>query len=373
MIVAGETSGDLHGASFLRALRELAPGVQAIGVGGPRLRAAGLECLFPAEELAIMGLPSWRDLRKVLSVFKRLVQALRDSPPHLLVLIDFPEFNLLLARFAKRYGIPVFYYISPQVWAWRRRRVRTIRRVVDCMAVILPFEEDFYREHGVRVHFVGHPLLDVVKPCLARETLDRLLGLEPQRPILGIFPGSRLPEVQRLLPAFVKAYSLLKEKLPEFQGVVVRAEGLPEGPFHLPAPDLKVVSGYQYEIMRHAVAVLLASGTVALEAAIVGVPMVVAYKVSRLTYLLGRYLVRVPYISLVNLIAQRPLVPELIQEQATPENLAQALEPFLTDEAENRRLRRELQEIKRRLGSPGASWRVAELALNFAREKMSTA
>lgn len=371
VMVAGESSGDMHGAAFLRALRELAPGVQVTGIGGPRLRAAGLECLYPAEELSLVGLPSGQDLRRVLSAFRRLLSFLREQPPHLLVLIDFPEFNLFLARFAKRYQIPIFYYISPQVWAWRRGRVRLIRRVVDCMAVILPFEEEFYRKHGVEVHFVGHPLLDVVRPHLARQTLEKLLGLEPQKPILGLFPGSRRGEVQRLLPVFVETFLRLKERHPALQGVVVKAEGLPEGLFQTSAPGLKFVSGYAYEVMNHAQAVLLASGTVTLEAAIVGVPMVVAYKVSPLTYFLGKHLIRVPYVSLVNLIAGKPLVPEFLQKEASPEKLAQALEPLLSREEENQRLRAELKKIKQSLGSPGASWRVAELALRFARARLT--
>ncbi len=356
----------------MRALRELAPGLQATGIGGPRLRAAGLECLFPAEDLAVVGLPGWRELRTILSVFKRLVRLLKEQPPHLLVLIDFPEFNLWLARFAKRYRVPVFYYIAPQVWAWREGRVKLIRRVVDCLAVILPFEVEFFKRHGVRAHFVGHPLLDVVKPCLSRETLFRLLGLRTDSPLLGLFPGSRRREVESLLPLFVETYLRLKKEQPALQAVVVQAEGLPDHFFHLHAPDLRVVKGYQYEIMQHARAVLLASGTVTLEAAIVGVPMVVAYKVPKLTYFLARHLVKVPYVSLVNLLAGRPVVPELLQEEATPEKLAEALKPLL-EERRNQEIRKSLTDVSRLLGSPGACWRAAELALDFLRQRLSRA
>jgi len=370
LIVTGESSGDLHGASFLRALRELAPGLQAQGIGGPKLRAAGLECLFPAEDLGVVGLPSLKELRVIFSVFERLRRLLKEHPPHLLVLIDFPEFNLWLARFAKRYGVPVFYYIGPQVWAWREGRVKLIRRVVDCLAVILPFEVEFYERHGIRAHFVGHPLLDVVKPCLARETFFHLLGLAEERPLLGIFPGSRRKEVETLLPLFLETYRRLKEKDPSLQAVVVQAEGLSDHLFHVHAPDLRVVKGYQYEVMQHARAVLLASGTVTLEAAIVGVPMVVAYKVPKLTYLLAKHLVRVPYVSLVNLLAGRRVVPELLQEEAQAENLAQALKPFLYDEDQNRQVRSVLKDLARLLGPPGACWRAAELALNFLRQTL---
>jgi len=370
LIVTGESSGDLHGASFLRALRELAPGLHAAGIGGPKLRAAGLECLFPAEDLALVGLPGFRELKTTLSVFRRLLKVIKERPPHLLVLIDFPEFNLWLARFAKRYGVPIFYYIAPQVWAWREGRVKLIRRVVDCLAVILPFEVEFYRRHGIEAHFVGHPLLDVVKPCLSRETFFRLIDLRAEKPLIGLFPGSRRREVETLLPVFVETYQRLKGEIPSLQAVVVQAEGLPEHLFHVHGPDLRVVKGYQYEVMQHAEAVLLASGTVTLEAAIVGVPMVVAYKMPRFSFWLARHLVKVPYVSLVNILAGRRLVPELLQDEAEPSRLAEALKPFLTDKDIAAETRRALNDLSHLLGPPGACWRAAELALNFLRRTL---
>ncbi len=368
LMVAGEASGDIHGASFLRALRELHPGIHVAGVGGPRLRAAGLECLFPAESLSVVGFPTRDQIKTIFSAFKRLLNILKYQRPHLLILIDFPEFNLFLARFAKRYGVPVFYYISPQIWAWREGRVKLVKRVVDKMAVILPFEVDFYRRHGFEVEFVGHPLLDVVRPCLSRETFFNLSGLEATKPLIGLFPGSRPGEVQRHLPLFLEAFSLLKRRFRDLQGVVVRAEGLPEDfPLPVSTPDLKVIKGYQYEVMQHAEAVLLASGTVTLEAAIVGVPMVVAYRLPKLSFCLARFLVKVPYVSLVNLLAGEALVPELLQDQATPESLAKALETYLVDPKRAQELRHRLGEIKKSLGTPGAAWRAAELALTLLR------
>jgi len=363
LLIAGEASGDLHGAAFLRALRELVPGVYAQGIGGARLRAAGLECLFPAEALSIMGLPSWRDLRTVWAAFRKVLKILRNSPPALLVLIDFPDFNLWLARFAKRYGVPVFYYISPQVWAWRRRRVQTIKKVVDTMAVVLPFEVEFYARHGIEVHYVGHPLLDVVKPALSRETFCKLAGLDPSRPLMGFFPGSRPKEISSLLPLFEETLNLLKRTHPALQGVFVQAESIPELP--LKSTQAKIVKGYQYEVMAQAEAVLLASGTVTLEAAIVGTPMVVAYKMGRFSFWLAKRLVKVPYVSLVNLVANDALVPELLQKEATPENLASHLSRYLDDPLYARRIRERLAEVKKKLGPPGAAWRAAELAARY--------
>ncbi len=367
-MVAGEASGDIHGASFLRALRELHPGIHVAGVGGPRLRAAGLECLFPAESLSVVGFPNRDQIKTILSAFRRLLNILKYQRPHLLILIDFPEFNLFLARFAKRYGVPVFYYISPQIWAWREGRVKLIKRVVDKMAVILPFEVEFYRRHGFEVEFVGHPLLDVVRPCLSRETFFNLSGLETSKPLIGLFPGSRPGEIHRHLPLFLEAFCLLKKRFHDLQGVVVRAEGLPEDlPFPASPLGLKVIKGYQYEVMQHAEAVLLASGTVTLEAAIVGVPMVVAYRLPKLSFCLAKFLVKVPYVSLVNLLAGEELVPELLQDKATPENLAKALEKYLVDKNKAQKLRQRLGEIKKSLGAPGAAWRAAELALTLLR------
>ncbi len=368
LIVTGEASGDIHGALFLRALRELHPGIYAAGVGGPRLRAAGLECVFPAEYISVVGFPTREQIKNILGAFRRLLNILKSQPPHLLVLIDFPEFNLLLARFAKRYGIRVFYYISPQVWAWRQRRVKLIKRVVDRMAVILPFEVEFYKHYGLDVHFVGHPLLDVVRPSLSRETFFNLIRLDLNRPLIGIFPGSRPGEVTKHLSIFLETFSLLKTRFPLVQGVIVRAETLPEDfQFPIHSSDLKLVKGYQYDVMQHAEAVLLASGTVTLEAAIVGVPMVVAYRLPKLSFLLARLLVKVPYVSLVNLLAGKRIVPELLQDEATPESLSKALGQYLADKKAAANLRKHLIKIRKELGAPGAAWRAAELALDLIR------
>ena len=367
-IVAGEASGDLHGAAFIRAIRDLCPGTQVVGIGGERMVQAGCEVFFHASRLAVVGLAEvFPRLRDIVWAFRKMRSYLKDSRPDLLVLIDFPEFNLLLARVAKKYGIPVFYYISPQVWAWRQGRVKTIARVVDLMAVVLPFEEEFYRRHGVRVHYVGHPLLDLVKVHLCRETFLKVVGLPPDCRLLALLPGSRLHEVERLLPAFVGAYERLRSEINGLQALCVRA---PEVPMELYAPafaaGVKVIDCYAYETMAAAEVALLASGTVTLEAAIVGVPMVIAYRLSPLTYFLARRLVKVPYIGLVNLVAGEKVAPELIQGEATAKRLAEEALQILLDEDRARRIRARLAEIKNSLGPGQAAYQAANLALNLA-------
>ncbi len=372
LIVAGEESGDLYGAELLRKVREIMPGLIFYGIGGRRMRAAGLECLFPAEPLSVVGIPSLSQLRILKQAWERLKTFLIENRPRMAVLIDFPGFNLRLAKVCHKLGIPVFYYIAPQVWAWHRRRIRVLRNCVNLLAVVLPFEKPFFEKEGLRVEFVGHPLVDLVRPPLSRETFCEIVGLSPERPILGLFPGSREAEVRRLLPIFLKAYSLLKEEFPDLQGVVVKASGLGESPLWETARrKVKVLEGYQHEVLRQSEAAILASGTVTLEAALLETPMVAAYRLSRLSFFLAKRLVRVPYITLPNLILNEPVVPELLQEDAEPYKLAATLREYLSDPEKKARTREKLRRVKELLGGPGASWRVADLLVSFFRSTLS--
>jgi len=243
---------------------------------------------------------------------------------------------------------------------------------VDLLAVILPFEKEFFEKEGVRVEFVGHPLVELVRPSLSRETFCELVGLSPLHPILGLFPGSRESEVQRLLPVFLATYEILKREHPRLQGVMVKAQGLSEGPLWEEArKKVKVLVGYQYEVLRQATAALLVSGTVTLEAAILETPMVAAYRLSRLSFFLAKRLVRVPYITLPNLILNEPVVPEILQDEARPEKLAEVLRPYLFETRFREETRRKLKQVKQRLGGPGASWRVAYLLAGFLRSTLS--
>jgi lipid-A-disaccharide synthase len=363
-IVAGEASGDQHGAKLVAALRRRDPGLSFAGIGGAALRAAGVRLLADAGELAVVGLT---EVLAKLPVLWRALGAmrahLRESRPDLLILVDFPDFNFRVAAEARRRGIPVLYYISPQIWAWRSGRVRRLRRLVDHMAVILPFEVGFYRAHRVPVTFVGHPLLDDPIPPAA---LGYPGGPEAG-PVVGLLPGSRRTEVERLLPVMVAAARRIKARHRAARFILSRAGSVDrrlfDGVEGLLAP-LEVVEGAGAVLARSHLAVA-ASGTVTLQAALCGVPTVIVYKVSRLTYLLGRLLVNVRHIGLVNLVAGKSLAPELINEQATAANIARCVDDILADPKRYAALRRELAAVRDRLGGPGAAEATAEIALGL--------
>lgn len=373
MIIAGEASGDLHGAHLVKALHALAPDVSVIGIGGTAMRDAGVDILVPSETLSVVGITEVAVKLPALAAARRRVrEALARRRPRLLILIDFPDFNLNVAAMAKTLGIPVLYYISPQIWAWRKGRVHTIARRVDHMAVILPFEARFYRRHGVPVTFVGHPLLD--RPP-ATDDPDGLCQLSRRHggPVVGLLPGSRDKEVVRLLPEMIRAARRIRERLPDARFVLSRAKTVSEELLRGAMADLDamlpvtVSTADVRHIFQCSTLVIAASGTVTLEAAMAHTPMVVVYRVSPLSYWLGRALIRVPFISLVNLIAGRQVVPELIQDDALGPGIAAAALRLLEDPAAMAAVTRQLTDIQHQLGRPGASRRVADIALNMMR------
>ncbi|MEI7672281.1 MAG: lipid-A-disaccharide synthase, partial [Deltaproteobacteria bacterium] len=321
MIVAGEASGDLHGGNLVRAMHQINPDLSFYGMGGKKMQAAGVELLADAADMAVVGLTEVVfKLGMILRVMRRLTNTLTKTPPALLILIDYPDFNLPLARAARKRGIKVLYYISPQVWAWRKDRIDIIRNTVDRMAVILPFEEEFYRKAGVDVTFVGHPLLDEVTRKYPRAAAQKRFGLQEEAVTIAILPGSRKSEVARLLPEMLGACRILIEKISPIQFALPLAGTL--------APDfvrdilrqfpvrVNVIPDEMYDIVAVADAAMVASGTATLETALLETPMVVVYKVSGLSYAIGRRFIQVDHISLVNLIAGRAVVPELIQNDA---------------------------------------------------------
>lgn len=367
LLVAGEASGDLHGADLVNALKQQAPQVKVYGVGGPSLRKAGMHTLVDTAMIAGMGLFEARDkLWALLRTYRQLAGLLRTAPPDLLVLIDFPEFNLRLAKVARRAGVRVFYYISPQVWAWRRRRVYTIAQRVDQLAAVFPFEPSFYAAYGCTVKFVGHPLVDRVRPTRTREETLRLYGLDPTRRTIALLPGSRAQEVRYLLDPLLGAADLLGR---EYQVVLAVASTLNQAELEarvkISHPAVRVVQGDTYNLVHAADLALVASGTATLETALLERPMVIVYRLAPLTYTLARLIVRVPFIGMPNLIAQQRVVPELIQTQVTPARIAAEAKRLLEDPQEYDKVQKGLREVRRRLGAGGAAERTAAMILTM--------
>ena len=364
-ISAGEASGDIHAASLLKALRTIDPGLPALGMGGPALAAAGCDVRFPMRLISLVGLTEvLSGLPRILRLLGQVKAALVAARPRALILIDCPDFHFRVARMAKKLGIPVYYYVSPQVWAWRSGRVEFLRRFTRRVLCILPFEKDFYVARGMDVDYVGHPLMDQMP-------LAELDALAPDPNLLGLLPGSRRKEVSALLPEFAKTALLLRRELPDLRVALARAPGLdleylrsflpPELPVQFYEPEDR------YRMMRTSRALLAASGTVTLEAALIGTPLVMSYRFSALSYAIGKMVVRVKFGSLPNLILDREVYPELIQDKARAENFAARLRPWLTDEVALAAARADLAGLRAKVGGPGAAKRAAEIILNDLR------
>lgn len=365
LIVAAEASADLLAARALRELGALRPGLRAFGLGGPRLREEGLEALHDAEEINVMGfaevLPR---IPRILAILRDLKAAAEARRPKAALLVDSPDFNLRLAKRLKRLGVKVVYYVSPMIWAWRRGRARKIARLVDRMLCILPFEERLYQGTGVQARFVGHPLAERPAPGPAGG-YRAALGLPAGRTTVALLPGSRAPEVRRIFPAMLEAAERIRERHPDAQFVVPVAPTLAEEslrPFlasHARLP-VTLVPGRAEEAVGAADAALVKSGTSTLETALMRRPMVVVYRMAWLSFLLAKLLVRVAHFALVNVLAGRRLVPELLQLQASPQRMADEVERLLADPAAREAQLRGMDEVRGSLGGPGAARRVAE-------------
>ena len=376
MIVTGEASGDLHGANLLRALQARIADLEVCGMGGAELTSLGMDILFDAAKVSVVGIfEVFAHVKDILAAQRILRRRLETHRPDLLILIDLPDFNLLLAKKAKKLGIPVFYYICPQVWAWRSGRVKTLRERVNKIGVFFPFEEDFLRRHGVDAEYVGHPLLDTVATTASREEFYTRHHIPQDSICIGLFPGSRKREVSSLLPDFLAAGRILqnatKEKLvfliPQ-ASTITRSDledaGIDAAGKHL---DLRVFNEDRYNMMAACAAVITVSGTVTLELAILEIPMIVAYKLAPLTYYLGKLLVNLKHFSLVNLIAGYAAVPELLQKEVTPERIADELS-ILLQPGNKQRMQAALLEVKNKLGSAGASEKAALVATSLLKK-----
>ncbi len=379
MIVAGEASGDLHGSRLVASMLAANPHLTFCGIGGPELAKLGVEILYDASKIAVVGFfEVVSHLSNIIAAQKILRRRLVQEPPSLLILVDFPDFNLLLARKAKKYGIPIFYYISPQVWAWRSGRVKTIGRLADRIGVILPFEETFYKDRGVaHVEYVGHPLLDSVGTVQAREEFCAAHGLDSERKLIGILPGSRNREIKALLPEFLAAAELLQSKCrerpiflipvaPTIEAAELSESGVADFRSRL---EIHLITNNRYDLMAACDAIVAASGTATLEIMLLDTPMVVAYKLAPLTYQLGKLLVKIDYFSLVNLIAGKQVVLELLQHQANREAISAELYRLIYDDRRRQEIFTGYRQSRDKLGERGASEKAAALALLLLAQK----
>jgi len=367
MLVVGEASGDVHGANLVKALHRRDANLKIFGVAGEQLQQTDFEALFNVSKLTGMGLVELAgNVKNIWQAYQLLRGALKQRRPDLLILIDFPDFNLRLARIAKSLRIPVLYYVSPQIWAWRRGRVHQIAKSVDRMAVVFPFEVDFYRRHGVNVTFVGHPLLETVCARQTREAVLARYGLDPEKKTVALLPGSRHGEVSRHLPTMLAAAAQM-QVVDNVQFFCLRASTIDVRDLRAMIADARIpiVEQDRYDAVRAADMVWTASGTATLETALLTRPMVIVYRMSWLTYLIARLLVRVEHIGMVNLIAGKRLVPELVQGDFNPPRLVAESRRLLNDDRMRLGVVEELRRLRERLGSPGAADRVAEIALGM--------
>lgn len=380
MIVTGEASGDLHGANLVRAMKAEDDSLRFFGMGGAEMAAAGVHLIFDAAKVSVVGVAEvfshLADIIRAQLVLRKQLARLR---PDLLIIIDLPDFNLMLAGYAKKIGIPVFYYVCPQVWAWRTGRVKTIRKRVDTVGVILPFEETFLRQRGVQATYVGHPLLDSVGLSMAPTSFRELHGIAATERCVGLLPGSRRGEVAALLPVFLQAAEELQRRSAERLTFLmplastiseedIQARGLEKA---MSCLNIKIIRQDRYDLMAACSCVVAASGTVTLELALLNIPMVVVYKLAPLTYQLGRLLVKLDFFSLVNLIVGKEVVPELLQDEVRADAIAGLLERYLVDPLWRAEVLAGLAEVRQLLGSSGASAKAAQLAFATiqAREK----
>ncbi|MBN2089744.1 lipid-A-disaccharide synthase [candidate division KSB1 bacterium] len=374
MISAGEVSGDLHASHLMMEIKKLLPDVKFVGIGGDRMQSVGMELIYHIRQMGIVGFSEViKQLPFIRSVFRTLKFFFKQSPPDLLILIDYPGFNLRLAKLAKKYQIPVMYYIAPQIWAWGYWRVEKLVKYVDRAAVIFPFEERILNQAGVKATYVGHPLLDFLTPVSNRNDFFQKYSIIPENKILGLLPGSRISEVNRLLPEMLLIAQQLKEKYPDLQVLIAGSESVEPNVYQSileKFPASRLLERATYNIMNYADALLIASGTATLEAALFGTPMAIVYRTSRLTYWLAKFVARVQCIGLPNILAEKIIVPEFIQNQFKVKNVLKVMEELLFNPGANAEQRKELAIVRQRVGEKGAAARAARLAVNFIHPKI---
>ena len=369
MIIAGEASGDLHGAGVVRELKKRVPDVSIFGIGGDKMQAEGMELVYHVRELSFMGfMEVLQHLPLIRSVEKTMVSLLKFRRPDVILLIDYPGFNLRFARTARGQKIKTVYYISPQVWAWNAGRVKKMKGVIDKMLVVFPFEVDIYRKENFEVEFVGHPLLEVLTEPQDREGFFKRYGLDEKKPVVGLFPGSRKQEIERIFPAMLGAARILRNQFGAqvLVGVASSLESRYVKSFVREDNPVQLIHHATYDVMRNVDVAVVTSGTATLETGYLQTPMVVVYKTSLATYFIGRMLVKIKNIGLVNIVAGNEIVPELIQGDVHPVKIAACVAEMLNDKDRRRDIASRLGIIREKLGSPGASGRVAEALMAIA-------
>ena len=373
LISAGEASGDIHAAAVTAAIKKIDSSAEVFGMGGAALRNAGGEVLFDIKDHGVMGfvevLKKLPDLFKLRDDFEKVMD---ERKPDCLITVDYPGFNMKLAKLAHDKGIPVVSYIAPSAWAWHKSRAKKVAKIVDKVACIFPFEYDVYKEAGAPVEFVGHPLVDIVKPKMSQEDAMAFAGKEEGKKLILLMPGSRLMEIEKMLPTLLEAAKLIKKQLPEVSFVMPRAGTIPisllEEKIKASGLEVKITEGNNYDLFSVADLALATSGTVTLEAALCGLGSVIVYKTNPVTYFIAKLVVNIPHIGLPNIVAAKSVLPELIQNDFTPAKVAQEALALLESER-NAKMKEDLAYVKERLGKPGAVGRVAELVLKIAREK----
>lgn len=373
MLSCGEASGDLYAGALVEALRSRMPDIDVFGLGGDRFNAAGGRLVGDFHGIAVTGLlEAVRILPDSYALYRRLIHAARTDRPDVLVLIDFPDFNFRLMAAVKRLGVPVVYYVSPQLWAWRPGRIQTMKALVDRVLPIFPFEESLYLSEGMDVQFVGHPLIELVEVRESRDQLTARLDLDTARPIVALLPGSRPNELHRIVPVLAAAVPRIASAVRGTQFLVARAPNVPDSyfrPFAGSGAPVRIVEGATDDVLAASDAVITASGTATVQTALHGKPMVVVYRLSPVTYKLGKPLVRVSMYSMVNLVAGERVVEELIQEQCTPENVARETVDLLTNHERVADMKEQLAIVREKLGGIGASGRAADAILEVARRE----
>ena len=370
LISAGEASGDLYAGAVTRGIKQLNPEAEVFGMGGDCLREAGGEVLFDIKDHSLMGFVEV--LKKLPDVWKlrnAFIDLMEKRKPDVLLTIDYPGFNMRLAKLAKERGINVVYFIAPQVWAWRPGRAADVAKVTDKIACIFPFECDFYKSYGADIEFIGHPLVDTVKPSLSRKEAEELAGKRTGHPLILLMPGSREMEIQRLLPVMLGAAKILKQKRPELDFAIPRAatiaKDILEDSVRQAGLNIRLIEGHNYDVMSVADLAIVTSGTVTLEAAMCGLGCEILYKSSPVSFWIAKRVVKIPNIGLPNIVAGRQIEPELLQDDCTPDKIASTALELLEPER-FAQLQRDLMEVKDKLGEPGAVKRVAELVLRMA-------